>query len=472
MKTMAALSAMVVLAGCAALPGQRLAVPDIRLPGRFSASADTAAPPTAPANLGWLEEFDDPILSQMVRAALQNSTDIQAAVARVQESRALLDGGRSNAYPRVDLAAGASRTRASLEDPARNPGAARTGSRWSVDATVSWEADLFGRRDAEVSALSSRADAREARADALRLTVTADVLTRTLEVAALNERLKLAEDALALEQDLLAVVRARLQGGQAAEQDALRAQVQVSRSVATLAQLQLQRADTLSALAVLMSATPAQVGERLAAFKLPATKSMNRNLAAPSEMLLTRPDVRVATAELRATSADLAAAAADRYPRFDIAATLGWVAANASGLGSAAALATSLTSGLRWRALDFGELDARVAGREAAERATVADYKGTVMRAFAEAETALLQLQQQRDRASAAESTRNAQQAVCDVERSRYAGGLSDLTPALEACRELNAAVDVQLQAQRDVLVGRVIVHKVLGRSVDDIARR
>jgi len=52
------------------------------------------------------------------------------------------------------------------------------------------------------------------------------------------------------------------------------------------------------------------------------------------------------------------------------------------------------------------------------------------------------------------------------VQRSRYAGGLSDLTPALEACRELNAVIDVQLQAQRDVLVGRVLVHKALGISL------
>jgi NodT family efflux transporter outer membrane factor (OMF) lipoprotein len=384
----------------------------------------------------------------------------------VQESRASLDAGRSTKFPRVDLAAGASRSRASLEDPARDPTAPRTGSRWSADATVSWEADLFGRRDAENRAFAWRAEAREARAVAVRLTIAADVVSRALEVAALDERLRLAADAIAVEQDLLSLARAKVRGGQASQQDVSRAQAQVSRSLAAMTQLRLSRADALAALAVLLAATPDEAEARVNGLKLPTATALALPLMAPSDVLLGRPDVRAATAELRAASADLAATAAQRYPRIDIAATLGWVAATASGLGGMNALAASVVPGLQWRALDFGELDARVAGRKAAERSAAAEYKATVTRAFSETQTALLQLQQQRELVAATQETLLAQQAVCEVQRAQYTAGLSDLTLALEACRELNASASAMVQARRDALAGRVLVHKALGSGM------
>jgi NodT family efflux transporter outer membrane factor (OMF) lipoprotein len=466
MKALIALAAATLLAGCATAPDVLSPLPDTPLPAQFRVGPDFEAAPITKESTAWWHEFNEPILSSLVAEALQRNLDIEAALARVQESRALLDAGRSTKYPRVDLAAGASRSRASLEDPARDPTAPRTGSRWSADATVSWEADLFGRRDAENRAFAWRAEAREARAHAVRLTIAADVMSRALEVAALDERQGLAADAIVVEQDLLSLAKAKVSGGQASQQDVSRAQAQVSRSLAAMTQLRLSRADTLAALAVLLAATPDEAGARVNGLKLPTATSLALPLVAPSEVLLDRPDVRAATAELRAASADLAATAAQRYPRMDIAATLGWVAATASGLGGVNALAASVVPGLQWRALDFGELDARVAGRKAAERSAAAEYKATMTRAFAETQTALLQLQQQRELVAATQETITAQQAVCEVQRAQYTAGLSDLTLTLEACRELNASASAMVQARRDALAGRVLVHKALGSGM------
>jgi outer membrane protein TolC len=136
------------------------------------------------------------------------------------------------------------------------------------------------------------------------------------------------------------------------------------------------------------------------------------------------------------------------------------------------ALAASVVPGLQWRALDFGELDARVAGRKAAERSAAAEYKATVTRAFSETQTALLQLQQQRELVAATQEALIAQQAVCEVQRAQYTAGLSDLTLALEACRELNASASAMVQARRDALAGRVLVHKALGSGMPRPASR
>jgi multidrug efflux system outer membrane protein len=466
MKALIALGAATLLTGCASAPSLLAPLPATPLPAQFRVGPDFQAATAATESTAWWQEFNEPLLSALVAEALERNGDIEAAFARAQESRALFDAGRSTGYPRVDLAAGASRSRASLEDPARSPNAPRSGSRWSADATVSWEADLFGRREAENRGFAWRAEAREARAHAVRLAIATDVVSRALEVAGLDERLRLAADAIAVEQDLLSLARAKVRGGQAAQQDVSRAQAQVSRSLAAMAQLRLSRADTLAALALLLAATPDEADARVNGLKLPSGTSLAMPLVAPSEMLLGRPDVRAATADLRAASADLAATAAQRYPRIDIAATLGWVAATASGLGGANALAASLVPGLQWRALDFGELDARIAGRKAAERSAAAEYKAAVTRAFSEAQTALLQLQEQRELVAATQEALMAQQAVCDVQRAQYTAGLSDLALTLEACRELNSSASAMVQARLDALAGRILVHKALGSGM------
>jgi multidrug efflux system outer membrane protein len=118
---------------------------------------------------------------------------------------------------------------------------------------------------------------------------------------------------------------------------------------------------------------------------------------------------------------------------------------------------------MTWRALDFGELDARVAGRKASEGTAAAQYKATVFRAFAESQTAYVQLHSLNDRLLAAKGAQQAQLSVCEMQRGRNAAGLSDLAPSLEACKDLNVAADTLVQARRQALAGRVLLHKALG---------
>jgi outer membrane protein TolC len=123
---------------------------------------------------------------------------------------------------------------------------------------------------------------------------------------------------------------------------------------------------------------------------------------------------------------------------------------------------------MTWRALDFGELDARVAGRKASEGTAVAQYKATVYRAFSETQTAYVQLHNLHERLAAAKSAHQAQQAICEIQRGQYAAGLSDLAPALAACKDLNVTADTLAQTRRQALAGRVLLHKALGTGFKD----
>src|SRR6516164_8739742 len=56
---------------------------------------------TSVADLAWWDLFKDPILQGLIREALKNNYDLQQAVARVDQERALLGVSRSQYYPQV-----------------------------------------------------------------------------------------------------------------------------------------------------------------------------------------------------------------------------------------------------------------------------------------------------------------------------------------------------------------------------------
>ena len=89
LKTLAAaLSATLLLAGCAIGPDYQR--PDTSLPERFG-QADAAAVATRPAVAKeWWTLFQDPILNDLVAQARQYNTDLQLAVARLEEAQGLV----------------------------------------------------------------------------------------------------------------------------------------------------------------------------------------------------------------------------------------------------------------------------------------------------------------------------------------------------------------------------------------------
>src|SRR6516164_11244804 len=69
---------------------------------------------TSVADLAWWDLFKDPVLQGLIREALKNNYDLQLAVARVEQERALLGVSRSQYYPQVDYNASISGAQAVL----------------------------------------------------------------------------------------------------------------------------------------------------------------------------------------------------------------------------------------------------------------------------------------------------------------------------------------------------------------------
>src|SRR5688572_15602946 len=94
----------IVFVGCAVGPDYRR--PNTPVPSTFRAP-ETLPPQQASslANLQWFEVFQDPVLQDLVRTALQRNYDLRDAVARIEEARASLGFARSNQFPSFGVGA-------------------------------------------------------------------------------------------------------------------------------------------------------------------------------------------------------------------------------------------------------------------------------------------------------------------------------------------------------------------------------
>ncbi len=440
------------------------------MPERYEAATE---PPTAgPAPAIWWEGFGDPALARAVEQTLLGNGDLAIANARVAQAQAVLAGAQADSGPRIELNAGVTAARNSLGDPslAAGPGGVDRNTRTSrAGANLIWEWDVFGRKAQALSASQQRLLSREAALSATALTVASEAAGIVIEIRTLQQRHRLASATLAIDSEAAEVAVLRFNAGLESQLETVRLQALVRGSGAELQQLNAALAQARRALAVLAGVTPRQVdgwlgtaAERSGA-EVPLQEPGMAVAGVPSDLLRRRPDLVQAQAELAAASADLAAVAAERWPRFNLAASLGWVAASAASLGTANALAASLAPAVTWTAWDMGGLQARIEQQTAQEQEAVARLQQSVMQAFAEAETAMKQIEQRRAEVAERELASQAAAQAQQLAQSQFKTGLTDWAKTLDARRTHIGAQSAEALARQQQALAHVTLYRALG---------
>ncbi len=127
-KTLIATLAAAVLAGCATGAGYQRPVEE--LPAQWSAGLQQAQVPRQ-AWAQWWTRYQDPVLNQLVEAALADNLDAGIAATRIAEARALLGLAEAERYPTLSRGArpagpGRGRALSHAERPGRcQPGRAQ-----------------------------------------------------------------------------------------------------------------------------------------------------------------------------------------------------------------------------------------------------------------------------------------------------------------------------------------------------------
>jgi multidrug efflux system outer membrane protein len=421
--------------------------------------ADPAHFAARPYDARWWRQFDDPVLEGLETSALGANLDLQAAVARLMQARAVFDETSRDRYPKVTAGTSVDwREQASpgfTDEPIRT-----TTYRAGFDAF--WEIDLFGRVRSAVRAASATAQSYEATLDDVRVSVAAEVARNYFELRGLQQQLAVAERSLANQRETLRLTQVRRDAGVGEEQDVASAAARVSAVEASVPPLRTALAARQHRIAVLTGVRPGELALDLSprAYS-PLAKELP--VGDPGQLLQRRPDVRAAERRLAASAAREGVAAADLFPRVSISGFLGLLAGRGNLFGRSDSRAWAVTPALTWAAFDLGSARARLRGAHAGTEEQLAEYELTVLRALEETENALVAYREEQERLvkladQARESTRAA-----SIARTRYREGVSDFLSLLDAERTQLQAEDAVAQAESGVFTAVVAVYKALG---------
>ncbi len=421
---------------------------------------DTALTVEQPFDPRWWQQFEDPVLDDLVGRALAANHDVRMAVARVDQARAFFDDVALDRFPTAVVGASVDRRDQAIPGFSERP---RPITTYRAGFDAFWEIDVFGRVRSQVQAAKANAESFEAVVDDVRVSVAAEVARNYFELRGLRQQLAVAERSLLNQRETLRLTQVRRDAGIGEEQDVASAAARVAAIDASIPPIRSAIAQREHHLAVLIGVRPGALGADLTPRAYPPlTKALA--IGEPGSLLRRRPDVRAAERRLASATGREGVAAAELCPQISISGFLGLLAGRGSSFFNASeSRAWAVTPALSWAAFDIGSARARLRGAEGATRESVAEYEQVVLRAIEETENALVNYREEQERLvrladQARESTRAA-----TIARTRYQAGVVDFLALLDAERTQLQAEDAVAQAEAGVFTSVIALYKALG---------
>lgn len=463
----AALTAALLVSGCALGPDH--ARPATNLPAQYGEAAPSAAE-AAPVSRTWWKLFQDATLDGLVEQALRDNTDLQLAVARIEEADGFMREVGAALLPEIDLGGTAARSRVSEATATPLPSTARA-VRQNLKLTLSsaFELDFWGKLRRASEAARAQALASRYGRDTVELTLAGLVVQSYLALRAIDAQLAVSGETLASREAALRIARSRFQGGLASQLDVQQAEGARAALAAQVADLRRQRSLAEHQLAFLTGRPDLKFTEGdLRQLPLPPVPPAGL----PSSLLEARPDVRQAEAQLAAANARIGVAKAALFPSISLTGSLGGESKELSDLLSSKANIWSLGVGLNLPIFDAGRLSARVDQATAQQKQALAGYQKAVQVAFKEVNDALATLRQTAEGEQALEIGLLAGKKTLALAEARYQAGYSPYLEVLDAQRTQNDATLAFIRNRQTRLAAAVDLFKAIGGGWNDVDRK
>jgi multidrug efflux system outer membrane protein len=427
-----ALAVIAALALEACTLGPRYVKPATAAPAAFAeANADAFNATQVPEV--W-RAFADPVLDQLIGAALARNRTLAQSVARLNEARALRGLETFALFPVVTASGSSEQSKPSGRDPFVPLGVGST-TVYRAGFDASWEIDLFGAARSARRVLNAEEAAAAASLRGARQAIVAEVAQAYFNLRGEQERLRVTR----LNVDNLAasarLIEARRDAGRGSELDVARAATLAFSALARLPQTEAGVARQEQRLAVLTAQPIAELRAMLGApTALPALPALVP-IGSPADWLRRRPDVAEAERRLAAATARVGVDAAEFLPQLTLLGGFGWTAQERNELGDRVAERWNWGPSLSWSFLDVGRVRQRVRAANARAAGALAAYDDTVLRALEETENALAGYRAANRSADLLGRAASSSRTATGLARARFEAGASDLLVVLDAER-------------------------------------
>lgn len=333
---------------------------------------------------------------------------------------------------------------------------------------ASWEIDLFGGRRSAVEAARYGMDAAEEDLRATLLTLIGDVASNYVEARGYQARIGLARRTAASQRETVALTRARLEAGAASAVDVANASGQASSTEADIPSLEAAQAQAVHRLSVLTGRPPAALADRLRKTAPIPSPKLPIPTGIPADILLARPDIRLAERQYAQATANIRQAEAERYPAVSLTGNIATTGLKLGDLGNSSTISWSFGPTLSVPVLNAGQLAAADVARAQRDQYFVA-WRASVLTALEDVENAIVALARERVRNGRLATSVRHYRDGASLARTLYQSGSTSFLELLEAERSLYSAEDALIQSRVSIATDYIALNKALGGGWDGL---
>lgn len=443
-------ASVALLAGCADFKPPVYQRPETPAKAEWSRQGSITVSPAETVLPNWWQGFKDPYLNRLIEQALSGSYDIKVLAARIRVAGAQIGEAKAGALPVVDVGAGASFD--------KSTGQKGTWT-YNLGAQLNWDIDIWGKVEKGVQAQTAEFHATEADWRAGYLTLVSNVSTTYFQILQFDEQIDQQSRTVQKNGQILTTYQAMYQHGLVPKIRVMQQQAEINRLNKDLLELRRSRDVAENALATL-------VGVPAGNFKVPPGKLQDRvqpppvPAGLPSQLLARRPDIVAAEYRVLAAYNIVGQARLAQLPSLSLTARGGTASFALSDL------LKSFTFGFM-PSINLPMLDPNVRARVKTTEAQIGvaenEYGRTVMTAFEEVETALVNVDaHKKQRVELQQQVDQLRVVSAQIEAQLREGVVSQLE-VFETERSLLAAQLALLGMHQQILADTVTLYKALG---------
>ena len=446
----------VILAGCAVGPDYTR--PSVETPQAWRYEAKEAQDV---ANTLWWEQFGDPVMNELILAALKENKDLMIAAARVEEYEGRLMVTRSDLFPQVTGSGTSSVNRVSEKGATPVPSSVSNPSKTYQGTFGSfWELDIWGRlRRADEAARADLLATEEVRRGVI-LTLCSSVASSYIILRDLDNQLLIAKRTVESRKDTLDLFKTRSRGGVISDLELSQVKSQYAQALARIPAIERLISQQEDALSILLGKNPGPIarGKNIDELKLPAIPQ-----GLPSDLLERRPDIRQAEQALIAANARIGEARALYYPNISLTGAFGWSSTHLSDLFTGPARVWTWGGSIDAPIFTGGAIKGQNKVAEAVQKEALFTYQKTIQNAFREVNDALMNQKQSRDQLDAQKMQVDALRDYARIARTRFDNGYTSYIEVLDSERSLFEAELAYSQTLDELFTDLVSIYMAMG---------
>lgn len=418
------------------------------------------------ANIPWNQLFVNKQLQVLIDSTLSNNFDIQVALKNKEAARLLIRQSKLGYLPelRVQGTAGINR-------PSDNSLSGLSLSQflgksyvedYSANASVSWEADIWGKiKNQQSKSLAIYLQSEEAR-KTVQTDLIAAVANGYYRLLMLDEQVEIANKNLALADSTVSIMKLQYQSGQVnslALQQATAQRLQAAELIPSLTR-EIQLGETY--LSILAGVAPKEIVRSGNIYETIVSAALSPGI--PSDLLSNRPDVKAKELELMKANANTGIAKASLYPSLSITAVGGLNSFLASNWFSIpASLFISGIAGISQPVFQQGKLKTQYRLSEIEREKTVIGFRQSVLLAVGEVSDALIKIEKLKEQALIAKERVGVLQIGINNAQMLFSNGMANYLEVITAQRNVLESELALASIQKEQSEAVIGLYKSLG---------